>query len=101
MHQSAALQNCSDGIGTARAVGTCSFRTPGHTRPKPQGVVLFAAAGRQRAQDDADAAAGAEELSVIKSAENMVCAGVCERDRSESGWKGFNDCPRLKILRRA
>ncbi len=47
---------------------------------------------RQRALDDAAAgSAGAEELLVIKSAENMVCTGVCGQGRSESGWNAFND----------
>jgi hypothetical protein len=46
---------------------------------------LSVAAGRQRALDDAAGAAGAEELAVIKSAENMVCTGVCGRERSQTG----------------
>ena len=63
-------------------------------RRRESDAALSAAAGRQHALDDAAAgAAGAEVLSAIKSAENMVCAGVCERERSESGWKAFNDCP--------
>ena len=63
-------------------------------RRRESDSALSAAAGRQRALDDAAAgAAGAEVLSAIKSAENMVCAGVCERERSESGWEAFNDCP--------
>ena len=64
-------------------------------RRRESDSALSAAAGRQRALDDA--AAGAEELLAIKSAENMVCAGVCERERSESGWKAFNDCPGPKV----
>ncbi len=43
------------------------------------------------ADDAAAGAAGAEELLVIKSAENMVCTGVCGGGRSESGWKAFKD----------
>ena len=68
-------------------------------RRRESDAALSAAAGRQHALDDAAAgAAGAEELLGIKSAENMATrVPVYGRERSDSGWKGFNDGPVLKV----
>ena len=61
-------------------------RAPRGQRRRESDSALSAAAGRQRALDDAAAgAAGAEELAVTRSAENMVCTGVCDQERSETG----------------
>ena len=62
-------------------------KAAGHAQPAPRvaraktprvRLTLSAAAGRQRALDDAAAgAAGAEELLVVQSVENMACARMC------------------------
>ena len=77
-------QHALPSITIANAVRSQRRASRGQRRRESDSA-LSAAAGRQRALDDAAGAAGAEELAVIKSAENMVCTGVCGRERSQTG----------------